>query len=172
MRAVGALAVTLVSLTSSADAFGAVTGWRSVASPHRGAVIRATASTGSLGISSPSEKEIADQAMRDWLPKTSTAPYTETLPAGALRYVFEGKGTVSAGGTDYPIKPSTLVTVKDDEVTMTWTPDPNGGEFQVNSPEYWTAERIAARNLLPIATPVLSGSLLVAVLYVLVTGGS
>lgn len=167
---VRAMLVALASLLSSSAAFSAAPLVPSTGTGAR--VVVNMMAMGSLEISKPDEKEISGQAMRDWLPKTAKEPYSERLPPGALRFVFEGRGTVSAGpdGEPLPVSPSTLVEVQGDEVELVWTPDPSSGDFQVNSPEYWTSERIAARNLLPIATPILSGAAVLALVYSLVEG--
>ena len=132
--------------------------------PSRSSSIEASG----LRLTSPSEKEIADQAMRDWLPTKSRSPYSEKLPQDAIRYVYEGSGTVSADGKEYKVKPNTLVKIEEPTLELLWTPD--GGELVVNTPEYWSAERIAARNLLPTVTPILSGAAVLAILYIVVVG--
>ena len=163
MRLANLLASAL--LVASAHAFSlAAASQHTRMRPSRSSSIEASG----LRLTSPSEKEIADQAMRDWLPTKSRLPYSEKLPQDAIRYVYEGSGTVSADGKEYKVKPNTLVKIEEPTLELLWTPD--GGELVVNTPEYWSAERIAARNLLPTVTPILSGAAVLAILYIVVVG--
>ena len=76
----------------------------------------------------------------------SSAELAESLPAGCVRYVFEGSGSVSAGGQSYALEPNTLVeAVEATDVVWTTT----SPVMVVASSEYDSPTRVAARAALP-----------------------
>ena len=103
--------------------------------------------------------------IRDWTPVPVTDTFQETLPADATRYVSEGSGTVTCGGTEYSLAAGTLVTVVSAEVDVTWKKADGCDELLLLTAEYWKAERIAARRAAPLLAGVL-GVLAVGVVLV------
>ena len=95
----------------------------------------------------------------------SSAELAESLPAGCVRYVFEGSGSVSAGGQSYALEPNTLVEAVE-ATDVVWTT--SCPVMVVASSEYDSPTRVAARAALPFIfgglavvgalTAVLSGS--------------
>ena len=78
-----------------------------------------------------------------WLPIVVSSSITERLPEGALRFVEEGTGTVSAGGEEFQLEPDTMITViEDTELMYTKTSD---SDFTLLTPDYWQPQSILAR---------------------------
>ena len=76
----------------------------------------------------------------------SSAELAENLPAGSVRYVFEGSGSVSAGGQSYALEPNTLVEAVE-ATDVVWTT--SCPVMVVASSEYDSPTRVAARAALP-----------------------
>ena len=76
----------------------------------------------------------------------SSAELAESLPAGCVRYVFEGSGSVSAGGQSYALEPNTLVEAVE-ATDVVWTT--SCPVMVVASSEYDSPTRVAARAALP-----------------------
>ena len=86
-----------------------------------------------------------------WLPIVLRSERTksEKLPMGALRFVEEGRGTVSAGGETFDVNVDTLVSVVED-TELVWTVADGCEEMTLLSSEYWMPERIFARQAAPV----------------------
>ena len=76
----------------------------------------------------------------------SSAELAENLPAGSVRYVFEGSGSVSTGGQSYALEPNTLVEAVE-ATDVVWTT--SCPVMVVASSEYDSPTRVAARAALP-----------------------
>ena len=82
-----------------------------------------------------------------WLPIVVSSTITETLPEGALRFVEEGSGTLSAGGETYELTSDTMITVTEEtELVYTKT---SAGDFTLLTPDYWQPQSILARKAGP-----------------------
>ena len=86
-----------------------------------------------------------------WLPIVLRSERTksEKLPTGALRFIEEGYGTVSAGGETFDVTVDTLVTLVED-TELVWAVADDCEEMTLLSPDYWMSERILARQAAPL----------------------
>ena len=93
--------------------------------------------------SSTGQKLKIDPRNDAWLPIVVSSTVSENLPMGALRFVEEGTGTLSAGGEEYELTADTMITVLEDtELVWTKTSD---GDFTLLTPDYWQTQSILAR---------------------------
>ena len=91
---------------------------------------------------------------------------SERLPSGFARYVFAGRGTVTAGGRTFTVKPNDLVEVRGGAADCRWTRGKGCGALVLGSSEYDSPARRYARA----AIPYIFGTLALAAALVVVSG--
>ena len=71
--------------------------------------------------------------IRDWPQQVRRGPFEDVCDKGALRYVLEGCGTVTARGQSISVTQNSLITVQE-QCTLSWQPEEE--EFVLLTPEY------------------------------------
>ena len=99
-------------------------------------------------------------------PPTGSSEKREVLRTGEVRYVFDGSGTVAAGGKVYQLKPNTIIQV-DEGTEAVWTRGKGCASLVLGTPEYDSPARAVARA----AVPYVFGGLLLLSGAVVVLGG-
>ena len=98
---------------------------------------------------------------------TGSSEKREVLRPGEARYVFDGTGTLAAGGKVYQLKPNTIIEVGDQGCDAVWTRGKECASLVLGTPEYDSPARAVARA----AVPYVFGGLLVLGGVAVVAGG-